>query len=217
MKRIITALLLVFLFAGNTLLSQETCKLEIRGTRFYLDGAPFEFTGISFFNAIYNQEFNKSSEVRRAWIRKIREYGINVFRVWCQWDNARGFADGGKESTMYHPDGSLDNVHFTRLKEFVSDAAKEGSVILLVLFSKESWNENIRLSDEASKKAVASLTASLKPYRNMVFQIWNEHSYRTFEYFKIIKNIDPGRIVTNSPGYAGDLGSPEENKSLDYL
>ncbi|MCX6329502.1 MAG: hypothetical protein NTZ85_08340 [Bacteroidia bacterium] len=72
-----------------------------------MNSKPFEFTGISFFNAIYNPEFNSSGEVRRQWIRKFNEYGINVFRVWCQWDNARGFVDSGKDRTMYRVDGTL--------------------------------------------------------------------------------------------------------------
>jgi len=182
-----------------------------------MNAKPFEFTGISFFNAIYNSEFNRSSEIRHQYIKRFNEYGINVFRVWCQWDNGRGFVDSGRDKTMYLTDGSLNKAHLERLKEIISDADQEGSVILLVLFSRESWNENIRLSNEASDRAVAELAISLKPYRNLIFQIWNEYNKRTMDYFKIIKNIDPDRIVTNSPGYAGDLGTLEENRTLDYL
>jgi hypothetical protein len=29
--------------------------------------------------------------------------------------------------------------------------------------------------------------------------------------------VDPHRLVTNSPGYAGDLGDLRQNRALDYL
>jgi hypothetical protein len=197
--------------------SQSGNIIKVNRTGFELNGKPFEYTGISFFNAIYNPEFNRSSELRRGYIRKFNEHGINVLRVWCQWDNDRGFVDGGKGKTMYKPDGTIDKEFLELLTGIVSDADSEGTVILLVLFSRESWNEKVRLTDEASDLTVAELASKLKPYRNLVFQIWNEFNYRTLDYFKIIRDIDPERLVTNSPGYGGDLGSPEENRVLDYL
>jgi len=209
--------IIVLVFTVDFVDAQSSNTLKINGTRFELDGKPFEFTGVSFFNALYNLEFNRSSEVRRAWIRKFNETGINVLRIWCQWDNARGFVDAGKDKTLYNHDGTIKPMPLANLISLVKDADAENTVILLVFFSQESWRENIRLSDEASDKAVKELAKVLKPYRNLVFQIWNEFDNRTLDYLKIIKSIDPERIVTNSPGYAGDLGSLEENRLLDYL
>ncbi len=213
-------LLLACTFATSILTragAQGKSTLAVKGTHFEMNGKPFEFSGISFFNAVYNPAFNKSSEERTKWIKQFGEYGINVLRVWCQWDNARGFIDAGKESTLYLPDGSLNQKHLNTLKEILKDADEQGTVILLALFSRESWNENIRLSDKASEVAVAEIANALNPYRNLVLQVWNEFNYRTVDYVKIIKQIDPERIVTNSPGYAGELGSIEENRALDYL
>ena len=85
------------------------------------------------------------------------------------------------------------------------------------MFSRESWNENLRLSDQASEKAAQRLAIELKPYRNLVFQIWNEFDYRALDYVKVIKDIDTDRLVTNSPGYAGELGNLRENRMLDFL
>jgi len=213
-------LILVILFAllnFSSGKSQTANVLAIRGTHFELNGKPFEFTGVSFFNAIYNPEFNKNSDVRRQFLKKFNKSGINVLRVWCQWDNARGFVDSGTDKTIYEPDGKINQEHLARLRRILEDADAEGTVILLVLFSRESWNENIRLSDDASERAVAAISRTLRPYRNLIFQIWNEFNYRTIDYFKIIKSVDSERIVTNSPGYAGELGSLEENRVLDYL
>ena len=205
-----------FIFCSSSY-GQGKNKLTVEGRNFELNGEKFEFTGVSFFNAIYNPEFNKDSETRREWIRKFKESGINVLRVWCQWDNARGFVDSGIDKTIFNTDGTLVPGHLSALKNIISDADSEGTIILLVLFSRESWNENLKLTDDASDKAVAELTRSLMPYGNLVLQVWNEFNYRTIDYLKIIKDIDPGRIVTNSPGYAGELGSNIENQNLDYL
>jgi hypothetical protein len=217
MTRIVLITAAFMVFNSDIIKSHSANTIKINGIHFEMNGKPFEYTGISFFNAIYNPEFNRSSEARRNYLRKFNEFGINVLRVWCQWDNARGFIDGGKGKTMYEADGTLNQVWLGKLIEIISDADSEGTVILLVLFSRESWNENIRLTDEASDRSVAEMTRILMPYRNLVFQLWNEFNYRTLDYVKIIKSIDKERLVTNSPGYAGELGTSEENRALDYL
>ncbi|MDD4226426.1 MAG: cellulase family glycosylhydrolase [Mariniphaga sp.] len=208
---------LLALFFCQAVSGQQNGEIKVRGTGFEYKGEPFEYTGISFFNALYNAEFNRSSASRLEYIKKFNEYGINVIRVWCQWDNARGFIDGGQGQTLYNEDGSIKPEIFSRLTGLLDDANKSGTIILLALFSRESWNENIRLSDGASDKAVQALTVALKPYRNLIFQVWNEHDYRTVDYLKIIKETDQNRLVTNSPGYGGVLGSPAENWALDFL
>ena len=40
-------------------------ELTVQDTRFLLNGEPFPFAGISFFNAIYNPAFNKSPADRK--------------------------------------------------------------------------------------------------------------------------------------------------------
>lgn len=198
-------------------ISQGKNVISIDGTNFELNGKPFEFTGISFFNAIYNPEFNRSSESRRDYIKQFAGSGINVFRVWCQWDTDRKFVDAGRDNTLFYADGSLNPEHLSKLKGILKDADSMGAVVIVVLFSHATWIINRQLSDIASDKAVAELTNELKPFRNIIFQVWNEFNYRTIDYYKIIKNIDQERVVSNSPGIAGVLGSNEENRTLDYL
>ena len=192
-------------------------EITVSGTRFRLDGEPFPYTGVSFFNANYNPTFNKSSVERRAWLRKFKGYGINVLRVWAQWDNARGFVDAAKDHTLYHPDGTLRQEHVRVLKELLADCDVEGVVVELTLFSQESWRENIRLGPAETDRAVAALARELVPFRNVTFQVWNEMSERTLDVLKVIKGADARRLVTNSPGFAGVLGDPKENMALDYL
>ncbi len=192
-------------------------EITVSGTRFLLDGKPFPYTGISFFNAIYNPAFNRGSAERTEWLRKFRRYGINVLRVWSQWDNRRGFVDGCAECSLYLPDGSLRRERVAALQSIAADADREGMVIELALFSRESWNDGIRLSPEASGRAVAALARAMLPHRNVTFQIWNEHSERVLEHAKTIRAVDARRLVTNSPGYAGVLGDPAQNAAMDYL
>jgi hypothetical protein len=193
-------------------------ELSISGTRLHLDGKPFSYVGLSFFNAIYNTNFNATSEARAAWLKKFQSYGISTLRIWCQWDSKRGFADAGPTSTMYQPDGSLRPEPLRTLKEILHDADALGMCVELVLFSQESWRENVKIGEPADGKAVSALTRELITFRNVTFQIWNEHDDdRVIPLVKVIKLIDPKRLVTNSPGYAGDLGKDEENRVLDYL
>lgn len=191
--------------------------ITIAGTRFLLDGQPFEYTGVSFFNAIFNPAFNNSPAERKAWLGKFRDYGINVLRIWGQWDNKRNFVDAGPESTLFHPDGRLREDRVRTLKAIVIDADEMGFVVQLCLFAKESRDSGVKLEAEAADRAVAALAQELCPYRNLTFQVWNEFSHRTIDLMRVINRVDPERLVTNSPGGAGVLGSDEENRALDYL
>lgn len=191
--------------------------LSIQGQHFYLNDEPFPFTGISFFNAIYNPEFSQDPERRLAWMDKFKAFGINVFRIWAQWDNERGFADACSSCSLYTPDGTLRTEHLNSLKKIIAAADEKEIAIELSLFSHESLPAYEAMGPQNVDKVVALLTNELKPFRNLIFQIWNEHSDRVLDLLKIIKNIDPARIVTNSPGFAGVLGDPKQNNALDYL
>lgn len=193
-------------------------EITVQGTRFAMEGKPFAFTGVSFFNALYNEAFHASPEARRLWLEKFQRYGINMLRVWAQWDNARGFVDACPECTLYRADGALMPKPLARLRALAADAEAKGMGVQLVLFSQESWRENLRLSDAASDRAVAELARAMSAHRNVTFQIWNEMDYRTLDYVKIIRSVDPKRLLTNSPGFAGVLtGMRGEEEALDYL
>lgn len=204
-----------------TIAAAATCfaaELTVSGTRFLMDGKPFPYTGVSFFNAVHNEAFNKSSDERRKWLSKFQKYGINVIRVWGQWDNKRGFVDTCTECSLYTGNGELRPAPLERLKQICEDANALGVAVELALFSQESWHDGIKLSREAADRAVAAVARELQPYRNVILQIWNEFDERTVDHVKTIKAIDPKRIVTNSPGVAGVLiGMRGEMELLDFL
>lgn len=219
---LILALTLALLLAPQVA-AQFANEITITGTSFQVNGKPFMWTGISFFNAIYNPSFNKSSAERVQWMQKFQRYGINVLRIWGQWDSKRGYVDTCESCTLYFPDGRLREPQVVQLKAILADADKQGMVVELALFALESWGDNIRLSPEASDKAVVALTKELQPYRNLTLQIWNEFNERVPESVKIIKAIDPKRLVSNSPSVhfvptiTSSFGEDAHNKILDYL
>lgn len=216
MKKDLVLILLVVTLPF-TIFSQSQHDIETKGIEFTRNGQPFHFTGLSFFNAIYNPTFNKDAASRKAWLTKFKSNGINVLRIWAQWDNTLGFVDACSTCTLYESNGTLRAQPLNTLKIIIQAAAELDMVVLFVLFQRESWNDNIRLSNDASEKAVRAVSEQLKPYRNVILQVWNEFDHRTIEYTKIIKSVDARRLVTNAPGYAGFLGTDAENAVLDFL
>jgi hypothetical protein len=216
-KGLLSPTFLIILFAIAAVPGFGQRGFEIRGTEFYLDNERFVYNGISFFNAIYNPAFNENDSIRDWWLKKFRKYGVNVIRVWGQWDNGRGFADGCGTCTLYDIDGNLIGGHVAMLKNIAKGAELNRMVVEFVLFSRESWEENIRLSKDAYIKAARALAGELRPYRNLTFQVWNEFDLHIPEIYRAIKAADPQRLVTNSPGYAGILGEKEHNDLLDFL
>jgi hypothetical protein len=193
-------------------------EITVSGTRFYIDGKHFPYTGVSFFNALYNAEFNRDAASRGKWLDKFRSYGINVLRVWGQWSMKGEFVDSCPACNMYELDGRLRAEPLARLKALATAAAERGMVIEYVFFSQEVVRRGEPLSEEAMEAAVRALTPEMGPYRNVTFQIWNEYDQHTMPLVMIIRELDPKRLVTNSPGFAGVLeGSPAQSRALDYL
>lgn len=220
MTKLSALLLLAFLSAFAA--SPSANEITISGTCFLLNGKPFPYTGISFYNAIYNPTFNKSSADRRAWMQKFQKYGINVLRIFSQWDQKTPWVDVCPDCTLFQRDGTLREKNIARLKEILADADSLGMVVQLEVFQHQSWREgNLGATDEdrakAAERALPLLTRELSPYRNLAFQLFGEMTFRTVEYVKLVKSVDANRLVTNAPGGSGVLGTTQENLALDYL
>jgi hypothetical protein len=197
----------------------QTHSLSIQGTRLFLDDAPFFFQGLSFFNAIYNPTFHASDDARRGWLRKFKENGVNALRVWCQWDFSppRTFVDVAPEQTMYTDDGEIRDGSFKRLAALLADADALAMIIEVVAFSHEKIPGEENLPVPQQERAIAALTERLRPYRHVLLQVWNEDSLNVLGHVAIVKEVDPDRIVTNSPGFAGNLGDEAQNRAMDLL
>jgi hypothetical protein len=188
----------------------------IDGTRLTLDGQPFPFTGLSFFNAIYNPNFNRTPQERLRWLQTFRDNGVNALRIWCQWDfpPPRVFIDVTPERTMFTPAGDIRDEPFQTLTAIIEAADSLGMVLEVTLFSHE---KQPNLPASVLERAARELTGRLLPYRNVILQIWNEDSTEVLRLYDAIKAIDPPRLVTNSPGFSNNLGDEEQNRRLDLL
>lgn len=208
-KKLLAALLPA-LAAGQT--------LTVEGARFLMDGEPFAYTGVSFFNALYNAEFNRSEEARGLWLDKFRRYGITVLRVWGQWNMRGVFVDSCPQCTMYEADGRLRAEPLERLRALARAAGERKMAVEYVFFCQEVVHRGEPLSNEAMERAVREMSGALREHRNVTFQIWNEYDRHTMPLVRIIRAADPRRLVTNSPGVAGVLeGERGESAALDYL
>lgn len=194
----------------------KTHLLGIDGTRLTLDGRPFPLTGLSFFNAIYNPSFNRSAEERLRWLRTFRDYGVNTLRVWCQWDFAppRSFIDVGPQHSMYTGAGEVRESHFRTLEGIIRQADGLGMVLEVTLFSHERQPP---LPLEALERGARGMAERLRPFRNVIVQLWNEDSTAWERLLRAVKDVDPTRLVTSSPGVANVLGSDEHNSAMDLL
>lgn len=201
----------------------KTQRLYFKGTRFFLDDKPFHLQGISFFNALYNPTFNESRAKRVEWLEKFKSYGINTLRIWCQWDlkaKVKTFIDVDPDHTMYTLEGEIKDKYFTRLTELLEDADKLDMVLEVALFSVERYEHPI--SDFplwAHERAAVAMAKRLKPYRNLILQIWNENSLEVKRLYEAIKWEDYPRIVANSPHYRDSVfrGTHEHNDLVDIL
>lgn len=191
-----------------------TKVLSIRDTHLLLDGRPFPFQGLSFFNALYNPTFSGSADQRRIWLSRFKEHGISALRIWCQWDFDRPFVDLDPDHTMYMPDGTVRDSYFARLVDLAKDADALDMILEVTLFSHEK-QPNLPLP--SLERASAQMARRLLPYRNLILQLWNEDSTAVQECYHAIKQVDAHRLVTNSPGFANDLGDDAQNQMLDLL
>lgn len=203
-----------------------TKKLTVSGTKLLLDDKPFYYQGVSFFNALFNEAFN-DGDAMGEYLDHFRENGINALRVWCTWNfpkSTHHFVDSSSEACLFTYRGDIKPLYADRLQRLMEMADERDMVIETVAFSQEKFAlkppEKDNFPDEiipTQEKQVAALAKLLLPYRNNIFQIWNEASYEVMRYFCIVKSIDPEKIVTNSPGFSSNLGDDRQNRVLDLL
>ena len=198
--------------------------LSVNGTQLELDDRPFYYQGLSFFNALYNPVFNQDNEQRRRWLSYFKSWGITAVRVWGDWRVRNGWVDEGPEhslwlypgrqgrNVLYEPEGEVASEPLTRLKRLLTVADELGMVVELALFT-----HYLVYPQRTRDDYVAQVTRELRPWRNCIFQVWNEYDDHTLRHLQAIKREDPNRLVTNSPGPAGVLGDADHNQALDLL
>ena len=198
--------------------------LSISGTEILYDGQPYYFQGLTFFNALYNTAFNQSDEERRRHLKYLKSWGFTMMRVWGDWRTQNGWIDEGPDQSLwvypvmegrnrlFEPQGIIDTKPLERLKTMLTIADELEMVVELALFTHYQVYP-VRTRDEWLQR----ITKELKPWRNCIFEVWNEYDDHTLRHYETIKLEDPDRIVTNSPGGSDTLGRHLENSVLDML
>lgn len=204
-----------------------TKRLTVTGTGLFLNGEPFFYQGISFFNALFNESFNASDASVRDYLDRFCQSGINALRVWCTWNfpaDTHGFADSSSDACLFTYRGDVKAKYADRLLRLMELADEKDMVVETTALSQEKFAllspKQNHYPDEiipVQEKQIEALAKLLQPCRNHIFQIWNESSFEVMRYFSIVKSIDPEKIVTNSPGFSSDLGDDRQNRMLDIL
>jgi len=166
--------------------------LTVDAKAFQLDGHPQFVVGVSLFDAL------GLAAPRDQDLDALKSWGINLVRVWAHW-----------HEPIYLPDGTLSEPGRTRLVQLAKRLESRGLIFELVLLRPGQLPGQpfaLFTSEAARLKAVESIASALREYRNVVFDLYNEHdhgdgpiSHRAARALRDkVKAIDPARLVTIS-------------------
>jgi len=177
---------------------------------FHQDGRPLFVVGVSLFDAL------GTTAPRDQDLDALRSWGVNLVRVWAHWHDP-----------IYQPDGALSEPGRQRLLQLAKRLDSRGLILELVLLRPGQLPGQpfaVLASEAARLKAVESIASALREYRNVVFDLYNEHdhgdgpiSHRAARALRDkVKAIDPARLVTissteyhfvSAQGEVGDAGA----------
>ncbi len=162
------------------------------GTSIAIDGHPAFLTGISLFDAL-----GVTPPTDRD-LDALRDWGVNTVRVWAHW-----------HEPVYQRDGSLSAAGRARLLALAERLQQRGLILELVVLRPGQLPQQpfvIFSSEAARAKAVDAVTGALRPFRNVLFDLYNEHDHPDGPITHTaarrlrdrVKAIDAGRLVTIS-------------------
>ena len=186
-----------------------TGALSVSGTGFQLDGQSTFLVGISLFDAL------GSAPPSVADLNALQDWGVNTIRVWAHW-----------QDPIYQADGTLSEAGRTRLLTLVKRLQGRRMVLELVLLRPGQMPGQpyaVFSSETARLRAVSETTTALREFRNVLFDLFNEHdhgdgpiSHQAARALRdAVKAADPARIVTISStgghvGRGAELSKEEE-------
>ena len=162
------------------------------GTAIAIDGRPAFLTGISLFDAL-----GAVPPADRD-LAALKNWGVNTVRVWAHW-----------HEPIYQPDGALSAAGRRRLLALAARLEQRGVILELVLLRPGQLPGQpfaLFTSADARGRAVDAVTAALRPFRNVLFDLYNEHDHPDGPITHAaaralrdrVKAIDAGRVVTIS-------------------
>lgn len=166
--------------------------LSISGSRLAVGGAERWLAGISLFDAVGSTAPSDED------LDTLARWGISIVRVWAHWNEP-----------IYDARGALHAQGQARLHRLIERLRARGLILELVLLRPGQLpGERFALfgSADARIRAVREIARSLRPYRNALFDVYNEHdhphgpiSHRELRVLRdAVKDVDPDRLLTVS-------------------
>ena len=162
-----------------------TRTLTVDGDRFLLDGAPFDMWGVRTASATFTQD---QTDHLIAQLDSYRAHGVNTVAVYYMGSRNANY-------DPFTPDGrSVDAGHQARMEQIIRAADERGMVVVVGIFYQAA---PFGLRDAAAvRQAVRTVTAQLRPYRNVVLNIANEQNSREYADSADVFDLrDPDRVV----------------------
>src|SRR5262249_7233494 len=149
-------------------------------------------TGVSLFDAL------GSAPPRDADLDALGPWGVNTVRVWAHW-----------HTPVYQSDGALTADGRLRLLALAGRLQSRSLILELVVLRPGQLPGQpfaVFASEAARLKAVEAITEALRPFRNVLFDLYNEHDHPDGPISHAaaralrdrVKAIDPSRLVTIS-------------------
>jgi hypothetical protein len=207
------------LVLGATVIAAGATELGIEGEQFTLGGKPTFLLGISYYGALGAQEAFVAKD-----LDDMQRYGLNWIRVWATWSAF------GTDVSAVEPEGGPRQPQLEKLVKLVAQCDRRGMVVDVTLSRGNGVTGPARLQTlSAHRRAIQTLLAALKPYRNWYLDLGNERNIRdqrhvSFEELRQlrdeVKRLDPKRLVTAS--HAGDPSRDDVRRyvqevKLDFL
>jgi hypothetical protein len=169
-----------------------TPALTVSSQAFQIDGRPIFAVGVSLFDAL------GPTAPRDQDLDALKTWGVTLVRVWAHW-----------HEPIYRPDGTLSDPGRTRLLELAKRLESRGLIFELVLLRPGQLPGQpfaVFTSEGSRLNAVESMTTALRDFRNVLFDLYNEHdhpdgpiSHQAARVLRDkVKAIDPARLVTIS-------------------
>ena len=207
---LIAGTIIVLTVASSPAAAPESATVTVSGTSFHVDGRQAFLLGVSLFDAL------GPTPPRDRDLDTLREWGVRIVRVWAHWNEP-----------IYQADGALTAQGRARLVELTERLRARGMVLELVLLRPGQLPGQrfaVFTAESARIGAVQAMTSALRDYRNVVFDLYNEHDHSDGPISHAgarvlrdaVKAIDPARLVTISSAgghlinAAGLVGKDEE-------
>jgi hypothetical protein len=195
-------------------------RLAVKESLFLLDDRPVFLLGCSYYGALGGDE-----KTWRADLDDMQRAGMNWIRVWATWA-----AFERDVSAVDGRSGEPRQPYMGKLERLVAECDRRGMVVDVTLSRGNGATGSNRLGTfESQQRAVESLVAAIKPWRNWYLDLSNERNIQDKRFTSFddlrrlrarVRELDAQRLVTASHG--GDLSDEEVEKyvvkvGVDFL